>query len=100
MKKKLRSQLFTLLGELNTDRFGRDAQIALHVRALLLNLSRTVWQRATLQAKRETHQRRLSSVRLSELFQLLPRIFEGIRLLPQRVSAREIVRGARGGAIS
>ena len=50
----LRSQLFTLLEELHTDRFGRDAQIALHVRTLLLTLSRTVWQRTNKQAKRET----------------------------------------------
>ena len=50
----LRSQLFTLLEELHTDRFGRDAQIGLHVRTLLLTLSRTVWQRDNRQAKRET----------------------------------------------
>ena len=50
----LRSQLFTLLEELHTDRFGRDAQIALHVRTLLLSLNRTVWQRTTRQTKRET----------------------------------------------
>ena len=49
-----RSQLFTLLEELHTDRFGRDAQIALHVRTLLLSLSRTVWQRTTRQAKLQT----------------------------------------------
>ncbi len=48
------SQLFTLLEELHTDRFGRDAQIALHVRSLLLSLSRTVWQRSERRAKRET----------------------------------------------
>lgn len=50
----LRSQLFTLLEELHTDRFGRDAQIALHVRTLLLSLSRTVWQQTKRQAKRKT----------------------------------------------
>jgi AraC-like DNA-binding protein len=50
----LRSQLFTLLEELHTDRFGRDAQIALHVRALLLLLSRTVWQRDSSKPKKGT----------------------------------------------
>ena len=49
----LRSQLFTLLEELHTDRFGRDAQIGLHVRSLLLTLSRAVWQRSRRQTKRE-----------------------------------------------
>ena len=48
----LRSQLLTLLEELHTDRFGRDAQIGLHVRGLLLNLSRTVWQRDRRQKKK------------------------------------------------
>ena len=50
----LRSQLFSLLEELHTDRFGRDAQIALHVRALLLLLSRTVWQRDSSKPKKGT----------------------------------------------
>ncbi len=50
----LRSQLFTLLEELHTDRFGRDAQIALHVRELLLLLNRTVWQRESQKSKKGT----------------------------------------------
>lgn len=50
----LRSRLFTLLEELNTDRFGRDAQIGLCVRELLLTLSRTVWQRKNPHAKNKT----------------------------------------------
>ena len=50
----LRSQLFTLLEELHTDRFGRDAQIALHVRGLLLLLNRTVWQRESQSSKKGT----------------------------------------------
>ena len=48
-----RGKLFTLLEELNTNRFGRDAQIALCVRDLLLTLSRTVWQRKNPQGKKE-----------------------------------------------
>lgn len=48
----LRSRLFTLLEELHTDRFGRDAQIGLQVRALLLTLSRTVWQRDNRRAQK------------------------------------------------
>lgn len=50
----LRSQLFTLLEELHTDRFGRDAQIALHVRGMLLLLGRTVWQRDSQKGKKGT----------------------------------------------
>ena len=50
----LRSQLFTLLEELHTNRFGRDAQIGLYVRMLLLTLSRTVWQRENPRARKET----------------------------------------------
>ena len=41
----LRSQLLSLLEEMNTQRFGREAQIGLEVRRLLLMLNRTVWQR-------------------------------------------------------
>ena len=50
----LRGKLFAILEELHTDRFGRDAQIALAVRDLLLTLGRTVWQRKQPRSKRET----------------------------------------------
>ena len=49
----LRSQLFALLEELHTDHFGRDTQIRLHVRELILMLNRTVWQRKEQKAKKE-----------------------------------------------
>ncbi len=49
----LRSQLFALLEELHTDHFGRDTQIGLHVRELILMLNRTVWQRKEQKAKKE-----------------------------------------------
>ena len=49
----VRSRLFALLEELHTDRFGRDAQIGLYVRELLLSLSRTVRQRTNPRAKKE-----------------------------------------------
>ena len=49
----LRGRLFELLEELHTDRFGRDAQIGLLVRGLLLSLSRTVCQRVSRSAKQE-----------------------------------------------
>ena len=48
----LRSQLFTLLEELHTDRFGRDTQIGLLVRTLLLSLSRTAWEGDRQKARR------------------------------------------------
>lgn len=51
---RLSSELFQLLEELHTDRFGRDAQIGLCVRGLLLNLSRTVWQRKNTRSKKES----------------------------------------------
>ncbi len=41
----LRGKLFTLLEELQTARFGRDAQIGLYVRDLLLFLGRCVYER-------------------------------------------------------
>lgn len=50
----LRAQLFALLEELHTRRFGRDTQIGLHVRGLLLQLGRTVWQRDTQRTVRGT----------------------------------------------
>lgn len=50
----LRGKLFAILEELHTDHFGRDTQIALDVRELLLTLSRTVWQRTNPRAKKET----------------------------------------------
>ena len=50
----LRSQLFVLLEELHTDRFGRDAQIALHVRDMLLSLNRIVWQKEHQKTKKGT----------------------------------------------
>ena len=50
----LRGKLFAITEELHTDRFGRDAQIALGVRELLLELGRTVWQRKNARAKKET----------------------------------------------
>lgn len=50
----LRGKLFLLLEELHTDRFGRDAQIGLCVRDLLLTLSRMVRQRSSPGAARET----------------------------------------------
>ena len=49
----LRCQLFALLEELHTDHFGRDTQIGLHVRELILMLNRTVWQRKEQKAKKE-----------------------------------------------
>ncbi|MBP5239380.1 MAG: helix-turn-helix domain-containing protein [Oscillospiraceae bacterium] len=49
----LRSKLFRLLEELHTDRFGRDAQIGLCVRDLLLTLSRTVRQRRVAPERKE-----------------------------------------------
>lgn len=49
----LRSKLFRLLEELHTDRFGRDAQIGLCVRDLLLTLSRTIRQRRVAPERKE-----------------------------------------------
>ena len=48
----LRSQIFTLLEELHTDHFGRDSQIGLHVRQLLLMLNRIVWQKDSQKGKK------------------------------------------------
>ena len=50
----LRGKLFQILEELNTDRFGRDTQIGLGIRELLLTLGRTVWQRENTRSKKET----------------------------------------------
>ena len=50
----LRGKLFAILEELHTDRFGRDAQIGLAVRDLILTLSRMVWQRKAARSKKET----------------------------------------------
>ena len=50
----LRSQLFILLEELHTDRFGRDTQIGLHVRQLLLMLNRFVWQKDSQKGRKGT----------------------------------------------
>lgn len=50
----LRGRLFALLEERHAERFGRDAQIALGVRELLLTLSRTVWQRKNAPTKKGT----------------------------------------------
>ena len=50
----VRGKLFTLLEELHTDRFGRDAQIALCVRDLLLTLSRIAYARRNPRSKKET----------------------------------------------
>ncbi len=55
----LRSRLFALLEDVHTERFGRDAQIGLHVRQLLLDLSHTVWQkdrRQTTKSNRSSYQ--------------------------------------------
>lgn len=51
----LRSKLLTLLEELHTDNFGRDAKIYLYVRDLLLSFSRIVYQRANIENKKEQH---------------------------------------------
>ena len=50
----LRSKLFQILEELNTDRFGRDAQIGLSIRDLLLTMGRMVWQRENTRSKKES----------------------------------------------
>ena len=49
----LRSKLFALLEELHTDRFGRDAMIAVCARDLLLTLGRIVLGRKEQRAKSE-----------------------------------------------
>ena len=51
----LRSRLFSLLEEMHTEHFGRDTQIGLHVRELMLGMSRTVWQRDRQQTKKRNH---------------------------------------------
>lgn len=50
----LRSKLFAILEELHTNRFGRDTQIGLGLRDLLLELNRSVWQREHARAKKES----------------------------------------------
>ena len=50
----LRGKLLALLEELHTDRFGRDTQIAVDVRDLLLSLSRIAWQRRHPRAKKDS----------------------------------------------
>ena len=49
----IRSKLFSLLEELHTSHFGRDVQIGLSVRGLLLSLNRMIWQRKNPRAKKE-----------------------------------------------
>ena len=48
-----RSKLFSLLEELHTDRFGRDTQIDLSVRDLILMLNRTIYQKKYPATKKE-----------------------------------------------
>ena len=50
----LRGKLLALLEELHTDRFGRDTQIAIDVRDLLLSLSRSAWQRRHPRSKKDS----------------------------------------------
>ena len=50
----LRGKLFSILEELHTAHFGRDVQIGLNVRDLLLSLNRTVWQKKNVRTKKET----------------------------------------------
>lgn len=50
----LRGKLFSLLEELNTDRFGRDIQIGVSARDLVLALNRSVYQQQRQGAKKET----------------------------------------------
>lgn len=50
----LRNALFELLDELQTDRFGKQAQIDLNIRQLLLLLSRLVHEQADRSSHRET----------------------------------------------
>ena len=49
----LRGKFAALLEELNTDRFGRDTQIGLLVRALMLYLCRCIRDRSRARAKKE-----------------------------------------------
>ncbi len=49
---RLRGKLFALLEELSTDRLGRDAQIGLYVRDLMLFLSREAQQKPRAKAPR------------------------------------------------
>ena len=49
----LRGKFASLLEELNTDRFGRDTQIGLLVRALMLSLCRCIPDRSRSRAKKE-----------------------------------------------
>lgn len=50
----LRSKLFQILEELHTDRFGRDTQIGLNLRDLLLTLNRIIRQRKNARSRKET----------------------------------------------
>ena len=42
----LRGELFALLDELHSERFGKQAQVSLHISGLLLHLSRLVYEQA------------------------------------------------------
>lgn len=50
----LRSKLFLLLEELHTDNFGRDTQIGICVRDLLLMLNRIAWYQKNPRARKKT----------------------------------------------
>lgn len=50
----IRGKLFALLEELNTDRYGRDTQIGIGARDLVLALNRSVYQQKHQGAKKET----------------------------------------------
>ena len=50
----LRSSLFDLLDELHADRFGRESQIDLNIRQLLLRLSRLLHEQSRRNSQRET----------------------------------------------
>lgn len=48
-----RSRLIRLLEELNTDRYGRDTQIAIDIRDLILSLNRTVYTKKHRRSKKD-----------------------------------------------
>ena len=50
----LRGKLLGLLEELNTDRYGRDTQIGIDVRDLILSLNRSIYQQRHQRTKKET----------------------------------------------
>lgn len=50
----LRGKLYALLEELHTDHFGRDTQIGICVRDLLLTLNRIAWQQKNPKARKKT----------------------------------------------